>query len=70
MRKKNGDTPATGYDGPDHNEPGLTKREAFAMAAMQGLLAADMESGWGANEAALQAVIQADALLAALEESQ
>lgn len=49
---------------------GLTKREAFAMAAMQGLAAAHTRGGkWTGNvpEAAVQAVVMADALLAALE---
>jgi len=36
---KNGDLPATGFDGPEQCAAGLTKREAFAMHAMQGMLA-------------------------------
>ena len=53
-------------------EWGMTKREQFAMAAMQGLMssAADKDGQWtwGApNDLAEQAVICADALLAALE---
>ena len=49
--------------------PGLTKREHFAAMAMQGLLSATDASGeWsGTGSAAGQAVIEADALLAALE---
>ena len=46
---------------------GLTKREAFAMAAMQGLCSKD---GYHTpQDLALDAVAQADALLAALEVS-
>lgn len=44
---------------------GLTKREMFAMAAMQGLLAKDDDRQ--AHNVALQAVQNADALLAELE---
>ena len=51
----------------------MTTRQAFAMAAMQALLSAtDSEGTWtGVNDAgaAVQAVIEADALLKALEES-
>ena len=48
--------------------PGLTKREAFAMAAMEGFLASD----WKVRREVIahEAVEQADALLAALEESE
>lgn len=42
---------------------GLTKREAFAMAALQGMLSA---SEWTPGFAAQKAVEQADALLVAL----
>jgi len=48
---------------------GLTKRERFAMAAMQGLLSAHNHDGvWtGVNVCAEQAVMEADALLSALQ---
>jgi hypothetical protein len=44
---------------------GLTKREMFAMAAMQGILACDNSEF--THVAAISAVAQADHLLAALE---
>ena len=49
---------------------GLTKREMFAMAAMQGLCAAHDQNGtWSHSDrdVALEAVLRADALLAELE---
>ena len=46
---------------------GLTKREAFAMAAMQGLLAGGADNDSGIGENTDTAVYYADALLAALE---
>ena len=48
----------------DYLQEGMTKREAFAMAAMQGMLAADSELD--EVKAAHWAVSQADALLAEL----
>jgi hypothetical protein len=51
---------------PTTSKPGLTKREAFAMAAMQGIIA---ESGGGPPDVAHRAVAMADALLIELEES-
>lgn len=45
---------------------GLTKREAFAMAAMQGLSANKKAFDWLAEEVAGYAVQYADALLAEL----
>jgi hypothetical protein len=45
---------------------GLTKRELFAMAAMQGILANPSRSSVGGN-AAKDAVLMADELLKALE---
>lgn len=36
--KENGERRAFPLDGDDGSNPGMTKREAFAMAAMQGLL--------------------------------
>jgi hypothetical protein len=55
----------------DFVSPGLTKREYIAAMAMQGLLTAASPDGtWsGISAAADQAVVEADALLAALEES-
>lgn len=47
---------------------GMTKREAFAMAAMQGLCT-DTSGYTSLGQIAQDAVIAADALLAALEES-
>ena len=61
------------YHGPilpthkDHTEHGLTKREAFAMAAMQGLLAGG-DSTSGSEVISEVSAQMADALLAALEE--
>jgi len=46
---------------------GLTKREAFAMAAMQGSLASDITDGSDVETIAEWAVECADALLNALE---
>jgi|TARA_R110000803_G_scaffold34063_1_gene74525 hypothetical protein len=42
---------------------GLTKREAFAMAAMQGLIASDIENIYTTTDIAEISVTQADALL-------
>lgn len=49
-----------------HNN-GLTKREAFAMAAMQGCLACDTENQLSADTIAHQSIECANALLKALE---
>ena len=46
---------------------GLTKREIFAMAAMQGLLASDVCGNMAEHRCAELAVSQADAILAELE---
>lgn len=46
---------------------GLTKREVFAMAAMQGLLASDVDGNLSAISCIELAVTHADALLAELE---
>lgn len=46
---------------------GLTKREQFAMAALQGILSCDNSEF--TNVAAISAVAHADALLAELEKS-
>lgn len=51
-------------------ETGLTKREAFAMAAMQGLCAAPDSGQWKAGQIANYAIEQADALIAALNKPQ
>lgn len=49
---------------------GLTKREQFAMAAMQGLVSSGMDwSLYDHRDVSEQAVIMADALLAELEKS-
>ena len=45
---------------------GLTKREAFAMAAMQGLIASDIENIYTTTDIAEISVTQADALLKGL----
>lgn len=58
------------YDthGHDSDLSGLTKREIFAMAAMQGFLANQYTGKqWDALTIARQSIIQADALLAELE---
>lgn len=71
-----GDDRATGgpvYSYDDHEmqivgyAKGLTKREAFAMAAMQGILS---KNPVGAERVAETAVEQADALIAALNKPQ
>lgn len=49
---------------------GLTKREAFAMAAMQGLCAAPDSGQWKAGQIANYAIEQADALITALNKPQ
>ena len=68
----NGDKPA--FTKLDHRQPphpqianGLTKREDFAKAAMQGLLAREI-NGPSIRDMADTAVTFADALLTALEE--
>lgn len=79
--KANGMEPATGYDTQlgGYQFPGLTKREEFAKAAMQGILASPKftkpelreqieATGTGAIQiVAMSAVDLADALLLALE---
>lgn len=80
MSIKNGDLPAmplaNGADGTpwlarDLGNPeqviGLTKREQFAMAAMQGLLSKHGYDDYKAESIAEYTVNQADALLAELE---
>ena len=70
----NGDMPATPLTGNvqidrDGLEAvGLTKREAFAMAAMQGLIPATVERGECYDTQAHHAIEMANALLKALEE--
>lgn len=53
----------------EYGDPGLTKREYFAVMAMQGLLASDIPVGME-REAAQWSVKQADALIAELEKPQ
>jgi hypothetical protein len=72
---KNADTPANpthysnftnAHGGSDEfysNNEGLTKREAFAMAAMQGIIASDVENVYTTTDIAEISVTQADALL-------
>ena len=48
---------------------GLTKREHFAVMAMQGLLTVNLSDDWHAGCAAERAVEYADALLIELEKS-
>jgi hypothetical protein len=63
----NGNDRASGfryqYDSGDEVELGLTKREHFAALAMQGLLS---RPNWPLHRIAVDAVEQADALIAAL----
>ena len=74
----NGDAPAAPIseeetdriDGSVKIYTGLTKREAFAMAAMQGLIPATIDLGECYDDQASHAVEMANALLKALEESQ
>jgi hypothetical protein len=77
--KENGDKPATGIPiHPDHGfgaenatYPGLTKREQFAMAAMQGLVVDNENSGSPRliDLLSVRAVQIADALLLELEKT-
>lgn len=69
MKNNNATCPAFSFveplvDGGHHIFPGLTKRELFAMAAMQGLRSTGDYSD--RHEVARIAVAQADALLAEL----
>lgn len=52
------------------NSPGLTKREYFAVIAMQGLLTCAMDTDCSIPELCADAVSAADALLAELERTQ
>jgi hypothetical protein len=77
MTTKNADMPAmpqtnednmcrmTGIPKPLHS--GLTKREMFAIAAMQGLLAKHGDDDYSSDSIAKYAVAHADALLKELE---
>jgi hypothetical protein len=65
----NADSPAAPAQNASRYYPGLTKREAFAMAAMQGILAHPDSSG-SAQEIAEWSVYQADALLAEIAKVQ
>jgi hypothetical protein len=47
---------------PDSTSIGLTRLEAFAMAAMQGMLAFSHEGGWVANSIPIRAATFAEAL--------
>lgn len=42
---------------------GLTKREAFAMAALQGIIASDIDNIYTSEYVAVESVAKADALL-------
>ena len=73
--KTNGNEPATGYASDNRHEKGLTKREQFAMVAMQGLLS--IEKGamnidsfrvFSPESISKLAVLHADALISALNE--
>ena len=64
---KNGEKPARPIQtsmNPQSDGAGLTKREYFAAMAMQGMVT---DSRIGFEKAAMDAVMQADALLKALE---
>lgn len=67
--KRNGDLPAMPVEHNGWGEPcnGLTKREMFAMLAMQGLIASDVCGNLHEPRCAELAVKAADALLAELE---
>ena len=67
---KNGDIPAgTMFDGDGIGDTGLTKREMFAMAAMQGLCANGSHAATNeVIDTTEQAVYYADSLLNALAE--
>ena len=66
---RNADTPAMPIENTSDYWHGLTKREAFAMAAMQGLCS--KQGAYDrAEHLALDAVYQADAVLAALSAMQ
>ena len=66
---KNSDMPASGIPETDWNScyHGLTKREMFAVAAMQGILS-NRYDRYTYEQVAGHAVAQADALLSALEQ--
>jgi len=64
--KTNGNEPATGYASDNRHEKGLTKREQFAMVAMQGYIAADHNRFH--KNIAKEAVAMADALINSLNE--
>jgi hypothetical protein len=79
---KNGDLPANPLSDSDQSfgflegqypsraTSGLTKREMFAMAAMQGLLSKHADYDYATTDLAAFAVSHADALLAELRKSQ
>ena len=76
MTIKNGSNPANpifnscgeiGEMDDGYNELGLTKREHFAIAALQGLLVNAGRNGLGFDNAHKEAVNQADLLLKELE---
>lgn len=64
--KSNGNAPAYPWGDSGNRWGGLTKREAFSMAAMQGFAAADPNSFLTMNDAIETAVEWADLLLAEL----
>ena len=69
MKPNNGDLPVYPVEHNGWGEPcnGLTKREQFAMTALQGILSCDNSEF--TNVAAISAVAHADALLAELEKA-
>lgn len=59
------------HDRSTHGHWGLSKRERFAMAAMQGLCASESDEHWWEHDnLAKESVMRADALLAELEKPQ
>lgn len=72
-RRVNQNDPGSDFAVMSFSEPknrGMTKRETFAMAAMQGLLASDINANLHQSDCVHIAVAHADALLAELDKEQ
>ena len=65
----NGNEPAFPLKGKFIACCGLTKREYFAAAAMQGIMASGIDNKWKCEDAILEAIRHADAALAAFREA-
>jgi len=67
---KNSSLPAMPTENSANVSSGMTKRERFVMAAMQGVISSDVNNYFTAGNIADQAVDIADRALAKLEEGQ